>query len=141
MIAQPSLAFVRLTVYKRHARTQALGSTVGHVLGSVRVPIAYETIPLSCLRSGLRSVPLRSPMCGSRIGQCALLIETFREVDVPVVSIPAACAAATIATAVAPAGAPLAVWRTRMQRPGLRMRWLGAMMRAQPIHHARNSGP
>ena len=59
----PGYAFLRIVVNK-----VATAGGYGH-------PLAYETIPLSCLRAGYRSVQLRSPTCGARIGNCKMLIE------------------------------------------------------------------
>ena len=62
----PDYAFVRIVVYKHRARR-------------VKQAIAYEMIPLSCLRTGYRSVPLLSPTCGSRIHDCSLLVHVSRQ--------------------------------------------------------------
>ena len=75
---QPEFAFLRLVVYKQ--RGSGIAGVVGATVGATRVPIAYEVIPLSCLRSGLRSVALRSPTCGSRIHGCCVLLESRQEI-------------------------------------------------------------
>ena len=66
----PESAYLRVVVIKH--RRSPLGI-------STRKPIAYEMIPLPCLRTGFRSVPLRSPTCGSHIRECSLLVEVRRE--------------------------------------------------------------
>lgn len=65
----PEYAFLRLVVY-RASRGYAYRA---------QQPIAYEVIPLTALRAGYRSVALRSPGSGSRIHECALLIEVLKQ--------------------------------------------------------------
>ena len=48
-----------------------------HRRGRTAVPIAYEAVPLRCLRGGLRSVQLRSSSCGACIDDCKLLVEVL----------------------------------------------------------------
>ena len=71
LVWHPQHAFLRFSVYKRVTLSRVTG---GHRRwNSHRQLIAYEMIPLSCLRQGYRSVPLRSPS-GKPICNCALFV-------------------------------------------------------------------
>jgi hypothetical protein len=64
LVWQPEVAYLHLGVYK--TRRGRLGR-------ASRTLLAYEVVPVWCLRQGYRSVPLRSPS-GNYIKDCALLV-------------------------------------------------------------------
>jgi hypothetical protein len=65
LVWQPELTFLHIGVYK--TRRGRLGR-------ASRTLLAYEVIPVWCLRQGYRSVPLRAPAGGNYIKDCALLV-------------------------------------------------------------------
>jgi len=65
LVWQPELTHLHIGVYK--TRRGRLGR-------ASRTLLAYEVIPVWCLRPGYRSVPLRAPSGGNYIKDCALLV-------------------------------------------------------------------
>jgi len=74
VVWHPAHAFIRFSVYRRSKPT-------GYSQRPENQLLAYEMIPIACLRQGYRSVPLRSKT-GQPISDCALFVFISRR-DLP----------------------------------------------------------